>query len=248
MTFIKGVTKHFRRMWAAYIAIGSLAIAGGVLLNARQVVNNSGGIKSDVLPDGAYTLAPTMVIEEGMGGGGETVWVTVIRDGRPFWVELVGGVIIWPEETAVPTTPTAPISSPTATAQTFPNALTASPTPIVPLPAATATRTPVQAITPTLVTPALATLMPCQFEANGAEPYMATGGSYFYRYTDPNNTGTSQNIRGGPNTTFPVVTTLKKDTPKQVYWQITTITGTWVSLDSGCTQWAAIWLGHVDDH
>lgn len=62
-----------------------------------------------------------------------------------------------------------------------------------------------------------------------------------YQYLDTRNTGLRQNLRAGPGLNYPIVGTLAKNTPREVFY---TADG-WFSLDSFCRTWAISILGEL---
>src|SRR5689334_18176331 len=103
------VRTHLKNKWRAYAVV--IAVMGGLGFGLRNVINRDA--ITDNLPEGAYTLTPSLTIPE-IGGGGEVVWVTVIRNNEPVWVRLDGVIIVQPEQTPIPTSSAViPSSAPT---------------------------------------------------------------------------------------------------------------------------------------
>jgi hypothetical protein len=168
----------------------------------------------------------------------------------------IGARVSAPQQSAPPLMALAEVNG---TLMFVPLGATPMPTPtpiganVTPTFAVTATRTP--NATPTMVTPALATHTPqitptysgmCGWVVYGAEWYQPAGRAY-YEYTDPNGSGIAQqNVREGPGTAYPIVGSLPKGVARLVWFVIDVGDQRWVSLDEGCRQWVAVWLGFID--
>lgn len=206
---------------------------------------------------GAGLLAAAALFGSGWIGGSQNASARMIVAAQGAgestgWSMVCDGMVICQPFTPAPSA--TPSRTPTATEQTFPNALTVSPTPIVQVPSATATRTPTATLTQ--VTPALATHTPaftptlnigaCDWIGIGAAWYQPRGNA-FYEYTDPAGTHIQeQNIRSGPGTAYPIVGKLPLGQAREVWHYINFVDQQWVSLDETCDQWVAVWLGFID--
>lgn len=193
----------------------------------------------------AILVSCATLLGDGQGGG------SVNRFGESgdmvYQVTQVGNVVCFDLPACEPVYIVITATQSTAWTQTPLPSATVSPT-YTPTasPAPMATRTATIGYTPTMVTPDGTYITPIGSGAKcDVEPFAEIAKGQ-YTYTDSANYGIPQNVRSRPGTNFPIVATLQKNTPVQVYWIKWTSGVLWVSITRDCHNWVSSRLGILD--